>query len=258
MLQVLKRFTIGILFSLVIFFLVGCGDSPPPNLVHTLEDVNGKTIGALSGTPSERLASGLGVASAFDSGEELIFHLRAGTIACAIMEHSVATELVSNASGVRILGEPILVYDLRFAVPKENNELLGAVDSALATLQRNGTLRGFRDRYFSGRRFVYVPPDDVTERPGTLTLAVPPDSPPFSVMDMAGQFSGLDIDVARAVSDVLGVQLLIIEYDAWELVSAVRYGRADLALGWLPSEGEELVSVSEPYAYVEHVVLVRR
>jgi len=253
-----KKHSLILLFALIVFLLAGCGDSPPPNVVHSLDDVIGKEIGVLTGTPSERLASGLGFARAFDSGEELIRHLKVGTVHCAVMEQSVAAELVANTSGIRILGEPLLVYDLRFAVPKENNELLRAIDSALATLRADGTLRGFRDSYFSGRRFNYVPPDDIEQRPGTLTLAVPPDSPPFSVLNSDGEFSGLDIDVARAVSDVLGVELLIIDYDAWELVSAVRYGRADLALGWLPSEGEELVNVSEPYAYAEHVVVVRR
>jgi len=258
MVLMIKKLALIVLVALMISLPAGCGDSPPPNVVFSLEDVHGKVIGALGGTPSERLASELGTARAFSSGEELVYHLTAGTIDCAVMEHSVAAELVSNMQGVRILSEPLLVYDLRFAVPRENSELLKAVDSALATLRGNGTLKSLRDRYFSGRRFTYNPPEGVVPRPGTITLAVPPDSPPFSVLDSNGVFSGLDIDVARAVSDVLGVELQIIEYDAWELVSAVRYGRADLALGWLPSEGEELVNISEPYAYVEHMVLVRR
>jgi len=253
-----KKLAFIVLVAFLISLSAGCGNAPPPNRVYSLEDVNGKAIGALGGTPSERLASELGTARAFSSGEELVYHLVAGTIDCAIVEHSVAAELISNMQGIRILGEPLLVYDLRFAVPKENSELLKAVDSALVTLRGNGTLKGLRDRYFSGKRFIYASPEDVTQRPGTIILAVPPDSPPFSVLDSNGVFSGLDIDVARAVSDVLGVELQIIEYDAWELVTAVRYGRADIALGWLPSEGEELVNTSEPYAYVEHMIIVRR
>jgi polar amino acid transport system substrate-binding protein len=175
------------------------------------------------------------------------------------MESSAAADLVSNTSGVRTLNEPLLVYELRFAVPVENGELLRAVDSALATLRGNGTLRGLRDKYFAGRRFTYSPPDGVPRRPGYLSLAVPPDSPPFSVKDDYGMFSGLDIEVALAVCDVLGVELRILEHDSWDLVNAVLYGRADLAVGWLPSEGEEhLINISEPYAVAEHVVIVRR
>ena len=239
--------------------LPGCGPAPPPNRVHSLDDVDGSIIGAMEGTPSERLASERGTARAFSSGEDMMFHLLEGTIDCALMESTVAGELVANTPGVRIMGEPLLIYDLHFAVPRENDELLEAVNAALATLRGNGTLRGLRDKYFSGRKYNYVSPEGAEGLSGTLTLAVPPDSPPLSYRDADGGFSGLDIEVTRAVCDVLGVELRVIEYDAWELVTAVRYGRADLALGWLPSEGEEqMIHISEPYANVGHVVIVRR
>jgi len=255
----MKKLTYIILVSLVIALLPGCRPAPPPNRIHTLEDVDGSVIGVMGGTPSERLASERGVARAYTSSDELMYHLTNGTIDCAVMEASVASELVSNTPGVRVLSEPLLIYDLRFAVPRENDELLTAVNSALATLRSNGTLRNLRDKYFSGRRYNYVSPEGEARPHGKLTLAIPPDSPPFSVKNAEGGLYGLDIDVARAVCDVLGVELSIIEYDAWELVTAVRYGRADLALGWLPSEGEEqLIHISEPYANAEHVVIVRR
>lgn len=230
-----------------------------PNVVHSIDDVSGALIGALSGTPSERLASELGHVRAFSTGEELMAHLTAGLIDCVIMEASAASELVDATSGVRILAEPLLVYDLRFAIPRENEELLRAVDNALVALRANGTLRGLSDMYFARRRFTYIPPENVAQTQRYLSLAVAPDSPPFSFRDEYGMFFGLDIDVARAVCDILGVELRIIEYDSWELIRAVRYGRADMALGWLPDEADEtLINISEPYAVAEHVVIVRR
>jgi len=95
-------------------------------------------------------------------------------------------------------------------------------------------------------------------RTGTLTIALPPDSPPFSFKDDEGRFVGMDVDVAIAVSDILDVKLSVLEYDSWELVTAVWHGRADMALGWRPGEGEGLISTSEPYASAVHVVIVRR
>jgi ABC-type amino acid transport substrate-binding protein len=257
----MKTFTLLLLttalMAALILMLVGC-QSGPPNTVLSTDDVAGRVIGALAGTPSERLASELGTAHAFTSGDELMTLLRAGTLDCVVMENSAAVELVARTPGVRILSGSLLEYDLRFAVARENTELLAAVNSALETLRQNGTLRGLSNKYFVGRSFTYSPPDGVVPRRGYLSLAVPPDSPPFSVMDADGEFSGLDIDVARAVCDVLGVELRIIEYDAWELVTAVWFGRADLALGWLPGEDQELVDISEAYANAVHVVIVRR
>jgi len=227
-------------------------------MVHTLYDVDGRVIGAFSGTPSERMANELGSATTFASAEELIMNLRAGTVDCVVVESSVAAELVANNRGIRVLSEPLIKYDLRFAIARENTDLLNAVNLAIEALRQNGTLRSLSNRYFARGNFTYVSPEDIVRRPGYLSLAAPPDSPPFSMMDEYGEFSGLDIDVARAVCDFLGVELRIIEYDSWELVNAVWFGMADMAVGWIPGEGEEFVNTSEPYADTEHVIIVRR
>ena len=235
--------------------LFGCGE---PNDINSPEDVEGRLIGALAGTPSLRLASELGTAKEFESETEMMRELRAGLIDCAIMEKTTAIELVSDTSGVRILSEPLVEYDLSFAVAKENAGLLDAINLALEELDRNGTLRGISNKYFSRRRFTYQPPDDDIPRSGELMIALPSDSPPFSFRDEEGRFVGMDVEVAIAVGDILGVNMRVIEYDEWELVTAVWHGRVDLALGWHPSEGEGIINTSEPYASAVHVVIVRR
>lgn len=252
-----KKLVLAMLAVLTLAVMPACRDMPP-NAVFTPDDVDGRKIGALAGTPSERLADELGEARAFGSGEEMMSHLRAGSIDCAIMENSAAIELVADSAGVRILSEPLIEYEMHYAVAKENAELLAAVNSALEALRLNGTLNGLSRKYFAGKRYTYNPPSGVETHPGSLLLAVPPDSPPFSYRNADGVFSGLDIEVTQAVCDYLGVELRVIEYDAWELVNAVWYGLADLALGWLPSEGEELISISDSYSNAVHVVIVRR
>ena len=247
-----------ILLAISVALLSGCRDRPPPNTVHSPDDVRDKLIGAIDGTPSLLLAEDLGVARAFSTGSELMYHLKSGALDCVIMENTVAAELVSETSGVRVLSDPLIEYDLYFAVAKENAELLKAVNSALTALRDNGTLNGLLAKYFSGKNYTYVPPDNVVQRPGYLSLAVPPDSPPYSYKNAYGDFTGLDIDVARAVCDHLGVELQIIGLDTRELVTSVWFGKADLALGWLPVEGEDIVAISDSYANAVQVVIVRR
>ena len=240
-----------------LFLLTGC--RAHPNIVNSPEDVEGKIIGGLAGTPSLRLAEELGTAKAFYTGEEMMNELRAGLIDCAIMERTTALELVSDTSGVRILSDPLLEYELRFAIPMENTGLLNAVNSALDVLSRNGTLRGLTNRYFARGNFSYRSPEDVDRSSGALTIALLTDSPPFSFINDDGHFIGMDVDVATAVSDILGVELEVLEHDdALDLVTAVWHGRADLALGWHPGEGEGVVNTSEPYARATQVVIVRR
>ena len=238
--------------------LTGTGCRRAPNIVNTPDEVAGKIIGGLAGTPSVRLADELGKARAFESADMMMSELREGAIDCAIMESTTAAELVSNTRGVRILYDPLVEYELRFAVPKENNRLLVAVDTALEELGRNGTLRGLYNKYFAGRNYTYPEQEETEPRSGVLTIALPPDNPPLSFKDADGKFIGMDVELAIALGDVLGAKIEIIEYNAWELVTAVWHGRADLALGWHPGEGEGLINFSEPYATVIQVVIVRR
>jgi len=252
----MRKLFYPVLLISILLLLTGC--SSFPNLVNTPEDVEGKLIGALEGTPSLRLADEYGTARAFFTEEEMMSELRAGAIDCVIMERTTAQELVSNTSGVRILPDSLIEYELSFAVPMENTALLNAIDLALEELTRNGTLRGLANKYFSRGNFSYVTPDEAIERSGYLTIALPPDSPPFSFKNDEGRFVGMDIEIAIIVSDMLGVELHPIETDAWELVTAVHHGRADLALGWTPGEGEGIISKSIPYARAVHVVIVRR
>jgi len=254
----MKRFILAITIIFVITILTGCREDRPPNTVNSIEDAANKIIGAMSGTPSARLAEELGTARTFDSANELIGSLLSGRIDCAVMESIAAGELVSESTGVRILSETLMEYDLRFAIPRENAELLRVVNSALSALNSNGMLKNLRDKYFSGKNYTYVPPTGVPVRPGFLTLAVPPDSPPYSYKDSGGEYTGLDVEVARAVCDYLGVELRIVEEDVKELVTAVWFGRADLAVGWLPDDVDGQVSISDDYANTSQVILVRR
>jgi len=252
----MRKLYYPLLFLLILSLLAGC--SRYPNLVNTPEDVEGKLIGGLEGTPSLRLADELGTARAFISGEDMMTELRGGYIDCAIMERTTAQDLVSSTSGVRILPDPLVEYELSFAVPMENAALLRVIDETLEELERNGTLRGLTNKYFSRGDFSYVEPDETVERTGVLTIALPPDSPPFSFKNSEGRFVGMDVEIAIAVSDLLGVQMIPIETDAWELATAVHHGRADLALGWTPAEGEGIISKSRPYARAVQVIIVRR
>ena len=258
--QRFRRLALEVLFVFVVLLalsLCACREGPP-NEVHSIEDVSGKNIGVLSGTPSARLAEELGSARLFFSGEELINGLLLGSVDCVLMEAVIAGEHTAGKSGVKTLGETLLEHELRFAVPRENAQLLFNVNSALSALESNGTLKSLRDKYINGKSYTYNSPKNIEQRPGTLRLAIHPDSPPYSFVDGDGEYSGLDVEVALAVCDYLGVELSVVPVDSGELVTAVWFGRADIAAGWLPSDVQEQVHITEPYAQTAYVIIVRK
>jgi len=254
----MRRLLFYILTGLLLAAAAGCADKSPPNTVHSPDDVPGKVIGAISGSPSARLAGELGTLHSYDTAAELMVGLLAGSVDCVLMENTTAINLVDTTQGVRILSDPMLEYELSFAMAKENAELKNAINSALGVLSTNGTLDGLRDKYFAGKAYVYTAPQNITPHPGTLTLAISTDDKPFSYIDDRGNYAGLNIQVAIAVCDQLGVELQIAEYKTGELITSVWYGKANIAVGWLPGDVLDRVNLSDPYASSSHVIIVRK
>jgi polar amino acid transport system substrate-binding protein len=85
------------------------------------------------------------------------------------------------------------------------------------------------------------------------------DFPPYAYPD-GDAYRGIDVDVCRAVCDIIGVELEIKAFPNDELITMIRYGKADIAAGGLyPSEDSgEQCDFSVPYASCEQVILVRK
>jgi len=247
----------------VILLISGCrGSDAPPNTVYSTEDLPGRLIGVLHRSSSARFAYEIGGGMlTFHSGDELLASLRTGRIDAALMEMRDAQTVASRASGVTILPEPLVEYDLRIAVARENAPLLDAVNSALAALDENGTLSGLYNRYFRGMDFTYQPPETAGIRPGNLTIAVPYYFPPYVFIGDYGERAGMDIAVARAVADIIGVEFEIIPIDTNSLITAVWFGHADLSLGFTPWDDgwdDAPVNFSNAYARSTQAIIVRR
>ncbi|MCL2401020.1 MAG: transporter substrate-binding domain-containing protein [Oscillospiraceae bacterium] len=255
----MKKVSLLVLLS-VVLLLLGCASNQmPPNSVHSPEDLYGGLIGVLEGTSGFQFAERMGVASQFPNGEELLAALRSGSVDAVVMERATAEIVTSRARRVTMLAEPLIAYDLRIAVAKENTNLLAAVNSALASLRADGVLDALRDGYFIGADFAYTPPETAATRPGYLRVAVPRNFPPYAFEDDYGNLAGMSVDIARAVVDIIGVELVIVEFDVHELVTAVWFGRTDLALGFIPNDrDDELVNFSSVYAQSTQAIIVRR
>ena len=249
------------LFAFVIVLFSGCGGRLPNTLLDLDEFyTRGVVVGVLRGSASVHFIAEPSTAREFSTGEELMNNLKSGTLDCVVMEESTAKPLVSRTSGVKFFPEPLLEYDPGFAAAKENAELVSVINSALAELRENGTITGLHNKYFAGKSFKYTPAphEDTPSRAGTLTLAAPPDFPPYSYISVEGELTGMGLEAAGAVCDILGVELLITETPAQDIITMVQFGKADFALGWIPGEDAELVAFSDGYARSVQSIIVRK
>jgi ABC-type amino acid transport substrate-binding protein len=75
-------------------------------------------------------------------------------------------------------------------------------------------------------------PEGATKVPGVLTVAVDPAFPPFAGM-AGGRLAGLDVDVASAMGDSLGIKVRFVTFERGRLAASVATPVADVALAGL-------------------------
>ena len=91
-----------------------------------------------------------------------------------------------------------------------------------------------------------------------LTLATSADFPPYESIDDDGNYVGIDIEVATAVAEKLGMELEVVNMDFNSIVSSVASGKYDIGMAGLTVTEDRLESVdfTDPYANGVQVIIV--
>ena len=240
--------------------LAACGARAVPNTVNDEADLYGAKIGVVTGSAASVYAAPYGTMTMYLAAETMLVEVKNAVIDCAVMDEGLAKSTIKQVSGLKILRDPLAEDDFRFAIAHENPDLAEAVNASLDALREDETLQNIIDGYMLGTDYKYTSPEDVDRSNGTLMLAVDGSFPPYSFDNGAGRIVGIDIDVARAVCDRLGVELEVTVVDRGDLVKTVQFGKADFSLGGI-TENEadaELVSFSEPYTHCIQVIVTRK
>lgn len=89
---------------------------------------------------------------------------------------------------------------------------------------------------------------------GTLYVATSPDYAPFEYME-DGEIMGFDPDIASAVADIMGVEVVYDTFDFENVISAVQSGQDDVGISCFSEDPdrEGQVTFSDPY-YTTRVV----
>ena len=251
-----------ILFSVAFLLsLCGCGSDIPKNSVFSEDDLAGKNVGVISGSPAQKLGKLLNKNVTFttaDSRDELLDMLTNGIVDCAVLDEGPAEMIAKKSSRIILLETPLISETYAVAVAKENIALTEDINSALQQLTENGTLNSIINNYIYQEPYVYERADP-SDFDGSITLAVSEDNSPYSMKDSAGYY-GMCIDIAYAVCDSLGIGLDIITVDPEALIETVQTGQADIAMGRLVNNETnlELVDFSDVYYSSVQRIAVRK
>ncbi|MFA9381147.1 MAG: ABC transporter substrate-binding protein [Acetanaerobacterium sp.] len=98
---------------------------------------------------------------------------------------------------------------------------------------------------------------DTIKANGKLVMVTNAAFPPFEYI-MNGEPTGVDIEVAQAIADDLGVELEVLDMDFTLLVESVKSGKADMAIAGMTIKPERLEQVDFSDEYVksaQHVII---
>jgi len=89
-----------------------------------------------------------------------------------------------------------------------------------------------------------------------LSLATSADFPPYEYIGDNGAYAGIDIEIAQAIADKLGRELVVENMDFDSIVGAVSTGKSDMGMAGLTVTPDRLESVDFSTSYAKGIQAV--
>lgn len=245
--------------------LCACGSSSiPANKVNSIDDLEGKKIGVQLGTTGDIYASDIKDVKMerFNKGADAVQSLKQGKIDCVIIDEQPAKVFVEKNDDLKILEEPFEDEEYAICVAKENTELKDKINDALAELKEEGVLDDIINNYIgddTAGKTPYESPEGIERNNGTLKMATNAEFPPYEYIE-DNKVTGIDVDMAQAIADKLGMELVVdnIEFDS--IITAVSTGKDDIGVAGMTVTEERLQNIdfTDSYTKAKQVIIVRK
>jgi polar amino acid transport system substrate-binding protein len=262
----MKKLVVSLLAVAMTLGLTACGGSSvPANTVNSVDDLPGKTIGVQLGTTGDIYASDYeeegSTIERYNKGADAIQALTQGKIDCVIIDEQPAKAFVEKNPELKILDEEFALEDYAICISKDNTELKEKINDALAQLKADGTLDSIISNYIGDDtkgQNPYESPADVDRSNGTLVMATNAAFEPYEYYDNQ-EVVGIDVDMAQAVCDILGMELSVEDMEFDSIINAVTSGKADVGIAGMTVTEDRLQSVdfSDSYTTATQVIIVR-
>ena len=159
-----------------------------------------------------------------------------------------------------ILPEEFANEDYAIAIAKGNSSLTSSINDALNTLKANGTLDAILNNYIGENigQTPYTSPENVNRSNGTLVMATNAYFQPNEYYEN-GTIVGIDVDVATAICDTLGMTLKVEDMEFDSIITAVSSGKADVGIAGMTvtPERQKNIDFSDSYTTSQQVIVVR-
>ena len=196
---------------------------------------------------------------AYETGPLAVADLKAGNLDYVVIDRDVAKNIVSAASGVKMIDIALSGEELyAIAVDKAQPELLDQINSALAEINVDEIVKKYTDfggnsADWNGDTFDYGTVDESKEQ---LVFATNASFAPFE-FTVGNKVAGIDIEIASLIAAKLGKELVVVETDFDAIPTSVGKNGIDCAIaGMTVNETRaKLVSFSNSYYSASQVIV---
>lgn len=246
----------------------GCAQKDPDDANGG--DKNGYSVGVQSGTTGQFYIEGSedlefdGFSNItlrkFNNAGLAVKDMLNGNLDAVVVDEGPAGELVKANKGVKLIDIRLTDEEYAFGVDKNNDELLNKVNEFITKAMSDGTIEGIMNKYFNEEGEITGIESaalDNSRADEQLVVATNAAFPPFEYT-MGDKFAGIDMEIAAALADYLGMELVIQNMDFESVVTSVGKNGVDIAMAGLTvSEKRKLsVNFSESYYEASQMVLV--
>ena len=268
----LKKFVALSLALGMTLSLTACGSKIPENTVFSADDLPGKKIGVQLGTTGDIYASDYeepedantpaSTIERFNKGNDAVQALKQGKVDCVIIDEQPAKAFVAKNDDLQILDEEFAIEEYAICVSKENKDLTEKINGALAELKAEGTLDQITANYIGDDTkgtCPYESPADVDRSNGKLVMATNAAFEPYEFFEN-NEIVGIDAEMAQAICDKLGYELVIEDMEFDSIINAVQSGKADIGVAGMTVTEDRLKSIdfTDPYTTATQVIIVRK
>ena len=231
-------------------------------------DLEGKRIGVQLGTTGDIFATDYEGDEAgtkidrFNKGNDAVMALKQSKLDCVIIDEQPAKAFVEKNDDLVILDEEFAIEEYAIAISHENTELKENINRVLEEMKADGTLESIINNYIGDDTKGLTPyesPADVERSNGTLTMATNAAFPPYEYQE-GGKVVGIDPDMAQAIADRLGMELVITDMEFDTIIAAIISGKADIGVAGMTVTEERLKNVdfTDNYTTAKQVIIVRK
>ncbi len=270
-----KALTFLMAMSVAASMLTGCGADKADDsnkkaetkTVASADDLVGAKIGVQLGTTgdiyvTDEYESQGSTIERYSKGADAVVALNSGKIDAVVIDSEPAKAFVAKNSGLKILDDPFAEEEYAIAVSKENTELKDKINGALKQLKENGTLDSIIANYIGDDtkgKSPYTSPENTDRSNGKLIMATNAAFEPYEYVEN-DKIVGIDVDMAQAVCDILGMELEVEDIEFDSIITEVQTGKAQIGVAGMTVTEDRLKNIdfTDPYTTAKQVIIVKK